>query len=592
MYLASSSAGASDVAVEPDAQYLSAIGRKVEALSTPKYRADIDGLRAIAVLSVVALHAFPSWVTGGFVGVDIFFVISGYLISTIIFENLEEKKFSFSAFYGRRIRRIFPALLIVLVAVNVLGWLFLVPDEFWRLAKHVAASAGFVANYVFFSEEIRYFDAPPLTKPLVHLWSLGIEEQFYIVWPLLVWLAWKRRLKFLHVAGAIAVLSFGVNVGDCLSGNDNAAYDLIQDRAWELALGSILAALPFAGVKFSFACHGRIEQMRPHLLSIAGMALIVWSVFGFSFSAEPHYPGWAALIPTLGACLTIAAGQRAVLNRLVLSNKIMVWFGLISYPLYLWHWPLLSFAAITDVNSPRSVRISIVIISIALAWLTYRFVEQPIRYRKNRHVTAILLLAMTCLGIFAYVMYTVRPHWSGLSYDSEKQGDVGLQSILDYYDKHFYRCATGFPELDQSRFHCVQSRTDRPIKLVIIGDSHAYHLLAGLAEAMPEANVAFLGRFEFMNESRIPILENRNYQDIYKYVLNQSSITSVIISAFWGDRIGEVTEGKSLSDVLTPTAAALIAGGKQVYLAWRRSLVFNYTGALQIHPLAWRAQFL
>jgi peptidoglycan/LPS O-acetylase OafA/YrhL len=561
--LPSTSVAASDVAAGTNTQYITAVGRKVETLSTPKYRADIDGLRAVAVLSVVGYHAFRSRVPGGFVGVDVFFVISGYLISTIIFENLENQKFSFTAFYARRIRRIFPALLVILAAVNVLAWLFLVPREYWQLAKHAAASAGFVANYAFFHEEIGYFNAQPLTKPVLHLWSLGVEEQFYIIWPLLVWCAWKLRLNFLYVAGAVGILSFALNVRDCLSGNDAAAFDLIQDRAWQLSLGSILAALPFAGEKFSLARYSRIEQIRANLFSVAGIALIVWSAL--RFSDEGPYPGWAGLVPTLGACLTIMAGQHALLNRTVLSNRIMVWFGLISYPLYLWHWPLLSFAAITGVNSPRSVRILIILISIALAWLTYRYVEQPTRYGKRRHVTASLFLAMACLGLFSYTMYIEQPHWFGFSYNSEKQGEVGLPALLDYYDKHFFPCSTGLSELDETTYHCMQSRKDRPIKVVIIGDSHAFHLLAGIAEAMPKANVAFMGRFEFMEESRMPVIETRAFKEIYKYVLNQSSITSVIISALWQNRLYEIPEGKSLDDALRPTVMALLAAGKRVY---------------------------
>jgi peptidoglycan/LPS O-acetylase OafA/YrhL len=163
-------------------------------LTHPKYRSDIDGLRAVAVLSVVVFHAFPDWLQGGFIGVDIFFVISGYLISTILFENLERGTFSFQEFYVRRIKRIFPALLLVLVACLVFGWFALYPDEYQQLGTHLAAGAGFLANFIFWGES-GYFDNAADTKPLLHLWSLGIEEQFYIVWPLLLWLAWKRKIN-------------------------------------------------------------------------------------------------------------------------------------------------------------------------------------------------------------------------------------------------------------------------------------------------------------------------------------------------------------------------------------------------------------
>jgi len=166
-------------------------------LSHPKYRPDIDGLRAIAVLSVVAFHAFPSWMKGGFIGVDVFFVISGFLISTIIFENLDKGTFSFSEFYARRIKRIYPALLIVLTASIVFGWFSLLADEYKQLGKHTMAATGFISNFVLWSEA-GYFDNSAETKPLLHLWSLGIEEQFYFIWPLLCWFFW--RMKFYRLA--------------------------------------------------------------------------------------------------------------------------------------------------------------------------------------------------------------------------------------------------------------------------------------------------------------------------------------------------------------------------------------------------------
>lgn len=183
------------------------------SLAHPNYRADIDGLRALAVLSVVAFHAFPGWVSGGFVGVDIFFVISGFLISTIIYTSLELGSFSFVDFYSRRIRRIFPALILVLYSCYVFGWFVLLSDEYMQLGKHIAAGAGFVSNFVLWNES-GYFDTAAETKPLLHLWSLGIEEQFYIVWPLILWAAWQRRFNLLTISILVAGISFTLNLLD------------------------------------------------------------------------------------------------------------------------------------------------------------------------------------------------------------------------------------------------------------------------------------------------------------------------------------------------------------------------------------------
>lgn len=205
----------------------------------PKYRADIDGLRAIAVLSVVLFHAFPNLAAGGFVGVDIFFVISGFLISSIIMSNLYKGSFSFKEFYARRIKRIFPALILVMVACFAIGWIALLADEYKQLGKHIAGGAGFVSNFLLWSES-GYFDSAAETKPLLHLWSLGIEEQFYIAWPLLLWIAWKKRFNLLIIAVAVALISFVLNI-NIVRSNAAAAFYSPQTRFWELMAGSVLA---------------------------------------------------------------------------------------------------------------------------------------------------------------------------------------------------------------------------------------------------------------------------------------------------------------------------------------------------------------
>ena len=211
----------------------------ISHLSHPQYRHDIDGLRAIAVLSVVAFHAFPVWVKGGYIGVDVFFVISGFLISTIIFENLEKGTFSFGEFYARRIKRIFPALTLVLVASLIIGWLVLLPDELNQLGKHVVAGAGFVSNLVLWSEA-GYFDNSADTKPLLHLWSLGVEEQFYIIWPLLLWLASRQHFSLSTLVILIALFSFTFNI-NAVSQDPVATFYSPLTRFWELLCGTLLA---------------------------------------------------------------------------------------------------------------------------------------------------------------------------------------------------------------------------------------------------------------------------------------------------------------------------------------------------------------
>ncbi|MDQ2994192.1 MAG: acyltransferase, partial [Pseudomonadota bacterium] len=305
-----------------------------------KYRSDIDGLRAVAVLLVVLFHAFPSRVKGGFIGVDIFFVISGYLISTIIFENVRTQRFSFTEFYVRRIKRIFPALILVLGATYIFGWFALFADEYAQLGKHIAGGAGFTSNFMLWKES-GYFDNAAETKPLLHLWSLGIEEQFYLLWPLLVFIAWKLRLNLLIVAAILAAASFTINIIG-IHRDGVASFYLPQMRFWELMLGSILAGVSPVSMQSAQA------KLQPYQ-SAFGVALIIAAALFINKSK--HFPGWWALLPTLGAVLIIASSDKAWFNRVVLSHPILVWFGLISFPLYLWHWPLLSLLKIVEGDS-------------------------------------------------------------------------------------------------------------------------------------------------------------------------------------------------------------------------------------------------
>jgi peptidoglycan/LPS O-acetylase OafA/YrhL len=213
--------------------------KAVSIAAIHSYRPDIDGLRALAVLSVVCFHAWPEALRGGFVGVDVFFVISGYLISRIIIEALECGTFNFAGFYSRRILRIFPSFIVVLVACYAFAWFVLLPDEFELLGKHVAAGAGFISNIVLWSES-GYFDVASELKPLLHLWSLGIEEQFYIFWPILLYVAWRLRVDRLYLIAAVLIASFTANV-ILVRIDPVATFYSPFTRAWELLLGSVLA---------------------------------------------------------------------------------------------------------------------------------------------------------------------------------------------------------------------------------------------------------------------------------------------------------------------------------------------------------------
>ncbi len=376
-----------------------------------KYRADIDGLRAIAVLSVVGFHASPYRFPGGFIGVDIFFVISGFLISTIIFRNLQTDSFSFSQFYARRVKRIFPALLVVLLSCLAFGWLVLLPDEYKQLGKHTAGGVAFISNFLFLNE-VNYFDNVAETKPLLHLWSLGIEEQFYIIWPILVWGAWRLKFGLFWLMFCVAAVSFGLNLYGVKS-NPTGTFFSPQTRAWELLCGSLLAwvalnpSRKWESVRAALDRHFvRIAgQPLANVQAFLGLALLVGGIL-FMSKSNP-FPGYWAVVPTLGAILVIAAGSGAWLNRVVLSNKFLVWFGLISFPLYLWHWPLLSFARILEGDIPaRPIRGAAIVAAIVLAWLTYKFIEKPLRFGHFfKNTTAVLSVTMVLVGGAGMLIY-------------------------------------------------------------------------------------------------------------------------------------------------------------------------------------------
>jgi peptidoglycan/LPS O-acetylase OafA/YrhL len=448
-------------------------------LTHPKYRPDIDGLRAVAVLAVVAYHAAPSLFPGGFVGVDIFFVISGFLISTIIFDNLRQGSFSFLTFYSRRIRRIFPALLVVLVACLTAGWFLLMTGEYQQLGAHIAGGAGFLSNFVLWREN-GYFDNDATTKPLLHLWSLGIEEQFYILWPFLLWAAWRRKFAWLTVVILILAASFAWNIAQAATDPTADFYSPLT-RFWELLAGALLA-------------HGLSNGRQPSWSGVARQgaawfgALLLTAGFAL-VNAGDHYPSAWALLPVVGAASIIGAGPQSWVNRRLLAHPVAVWFGLISYPLYLWHWPLLSFARIVESETPSwQIRAGMVAMSVILAWITLLAVERPLRFADRTFFkTALLAVLMICVGSAGYAVARLdgiasrpivqeaqaldaysRP-WGGLTQEQYWQhGCFSLTAPVDFF----------------ARNGCEGSNPSAVKKAFIIGDSFSAYLSLGLRPAL------------------------------------------------------------------------------------------------------------
>lgn len=433
------------------------------------YRPDIDGLRALAVLLVVGFHAFPGIFHGGFIGVDIFFVISGFLISSIVYNELDAKSFSFKDFYARRIRRIFPPLIPVFMFCLAFGWFDLLPDEYAQLGAQVAGGAVFISNIILWNE-VGYFDVAAEVKPLLHLWSLGIEEQFYIIWPLLLFIFWKWKNKLMVVVVFAAIMMFSKNVLEIRSSPSTVFY-LPQFRFWELLIGALLA---YVQRKHFEPIQAFIDNHCSKLVFL-GLALISSALF--FLTKESRFPGWWALLPTIGASLIICAGSAAPFNQKILASKPFVLVGLISYPLYLWHWPLLSFLHIVDGPVPRTLlKILAVLLAIILAAASYHLLEKPIRFGTRKAIKTLALICAMILLAFA-----------GMAIFYSGGFPSRLPDKFLIIGEQFKRIPSGTSDCIKKYFgggnsYCRISDIDSPPTVVIIGDSHAGHFYWGLKD--------------------------------------------------------------------------------------------------------------
>lgn len=362
-----------------------------------KYRPDIDGLRAVAILPVVLYHAGFPGISGGFIGVDVFFVISGFLITSIVATEIRENRFSLLRFYERRARRIVPALAAVVMATLAAGWFILLPSEFKDLGQSALATAVFLSN-VYFSLKLDYFAPAAEFAPLLHTWSLAVEEQFYLFFPpLLVFLfGWfGSRLTVWAVLG-LSALSLAAAVV-MLPGRPDWVFYLIFFRAWELGIGALLALyrLPTPS-----------HPVPREIIGLAGLAAILIPVV--LYEASTPFPGLAALPPVLGTAALIYVGSNpsgSAVNK-SLSHPFCVWIGLISYSLYLWHWPILSLLRVMreDVYLPLSLGVAAVVLSMALAWLSYKFIEQPFRAKPPTGFSQKTILSLASFALLAMIV--------------------------------------------------------------------------------------------------------------------------------------------------------------------------------------------
>lgn len=492
-----------------------------------KYRPDIDGLRAIAVLAVFAFHLHYNLIPGGFVGVDVFFVISGYLITKVLIKDLERGSFSIAGFYERRVRRIVPAFVAVLACVFVLAYFYLLPEDFETFARSAVMAALSCSNF-FFATQTGYFQSE---GPLLHTWSLGVEEQFYIVFPLLLALLWRSR-KW-RSAGILLLAFVSLAVSIAIQRSHPAAnFYMPYTRAWELLSGALLPL-------------GLVPRLRSRVLaevaSLGGVLLIAGSMM--KYSEATVFPGLAAVAPCVGAVLVIYAGETfsPVVNR-ALSLPPLVFVGLISYSLYLWHWPLIVFydEGFLRVNSlSHRYNVAILLVSsLVLSFLTWRFIEIPFRVRKNSTRKRLFVEAACALGLLVAIGVSVV-RLDGLAYrfpaaalEIAKQAGARESASLFRPGHCFVNGAEPIERYSVSE--CLKVESTKP-NYLLLGDSHAAVLWRALALEFKDANIlqatsSNCKPFPASGEKSV-CAELMNY--VYGDFLPRTHVDGLIVTARW-----------------------------------------------------------
>ena len=427
-----------------------------------KYRAEIDGLRALAVLPVILFHAGFEWFRGGFVGVDVFFVISGYLITSIIISEMVERKFSIINFYERRARRILPALFFVMAVSLPFAWLWLSPSNLKDFGQSLIAVSTFSSNILFWSES-GYFDTAAELKPLLHTWSLAVEEQYYILFPIFLILTWPLGIKWILI---LLLIVFFTSLGVAQWGAYNspsAAFFLLPTRGWELLIGV------FAAIYLKNNAHLKSYSLN-QVLSLLGFGMIVYSIIAFDKTTP--FPSLYALIPTVGTGLLILCSVPKTLIHKLLSMKFISGIGLISYSAYLWHQPLLAFARHRFLGEISDlILISLCLISMVLGWFSWKFIEAPFRNKKTFTRKTVFLFSIICIVIFTslgLLLHFKNGYGDRVKFTEELVNSFERPSLENCFDTPFNHSA--------EQWGCNLGRVDGEINFILFGDSHSLSL--------------------------------------------------------------------------------------------------------------------
>ena len=525
------------------------------------YRKDIDGLRAIAVSLVVLYHFGFTSISGGFVGVDVFFVLSGFLITLVIKKQIEEQKFSFKEFYIRRIKRLMPALIVMIGVTYIAFSLILTPSDYSLYAQSIIYVSLYVANVFYWLNYAGYFAGETQEAAYLHTWSLAVEEQFYFIFPLYLiivvkFFGWKKATLI-----TFAVTIFSAIFSEIATQRTiGASYYLLPTRAFELLIGSCVAL-----------CYYKIPKLKQGIvdsLSIMGIALILLS--GFVLDHNDSFPGLNALYPTIGSALLIISGARriGVVNRLI-SNKPMVGLGLISYSLYLWHWPLVVMLNYTDTTLTLSIQLALIVTSLIVSYLSYQYVEKPCRFSRepNFQVIGKYYIAPSLILILCSV-YVV--HNKGLPERMPSAITVMEQAINSHPNIIRSHCHASLRDSEKSVDGACISGSDNPVsKGLLIGDSHANHITGFLDVIGKEEDFSI----QDYTLDRCPPIFDLNWgksgyksalckarNDVNKELVKSGNYDFVVLGASWpnlnstmvyDDELKQITERSRVKEILS-----------------------------------------
>ncbi|WP_415897511.1 acyltransferase family protein [Neptuniibacter sp. QD57_21] len=559
------------------------------------YRPEIDGLRAIAIIPVILFHAGFSVFSGGFVGVDVFFVISGYLITTIIFQEMTEGKFSIWSFYERRAKRILPALFIVTLLCIPFAWLWMLPSEFKDFSQSIAGVATFTSN-IFFWRESGYFEDPAELKPLLHTWSLAVEEQFYIFYPPLLLILYKLVPKRLFIIIALITLC-----SLCLSQWASSAYAsanfyLLPTRAWEMGIGA-LVALHLQNNKVQkqnldlLPSESSWQLPWQQVISLLGISLITYSIL--FFDKNTPFPSVWALIPVLGTAFIILAANEKTLVGKLLSHKSLVGIGLVSYSAYLWHQPIFAFARIRIIDGVTEwVFVGLIVLTFVLSVVTYFLIENPVR--KSKSYSRLKVLSSAFLACVAFIFIS----WVG-----QERGELAYaDSIINKVDwkknvspvRLSCHATAHDPILPAEACNLAEGNANF---VFLWGDSHGVELSWTLAKEIKKRQIP-LGFKQITASQCIPVPGVSSLREthcvehndrVFDYLTQQSMPGIVILSARWplyfiGERVNHANGCTEMGELgsrfvssieendrkdklglkLRETISALIAAGHKV----------------------------